>query len=442
MRNTFNKDLFFYLFAIIMTFLLYQRDVGGTETNKFIFLGITVLYALVADYSHLMMATAFLLPLANGLPGNYIFPILCVLIWIKGRKMIHASSIVWVSFALIAVSEIIHIFGFSSQPSIPSYLGYCAAIFLLLVIGGSDVNASDNSKNALAFCIGSAVMLFVILLKFSLMTNVDIYDMESRVGNAGQFYGEERMTLGTNPNNIGLYSIATMTMAFALWYYKKIPIWLFAVLEIVAFVSGVSSFSRTWMLCLVLFGLLYLFLNKGGGRKSSSLVIFILGIVGVYYFFTRYCSSALEMFTDRFSDSSVDTAGARTVLFAEYNKWMFSHGWALLFGTGAQCYKEFTMIFNSTHNALQQIFISYGLPGLFLFLYLLYKSIKKWHVRHEYMVYLPMIVIAFFLQSSQFLNPFYCMFPFIAAYFILKMVKSDSMNNRVNMTNNHTRTLK
>ena len=429
MNKSLRKDIFFYLFALLLTVLLYRRDIGGAGISKYYLLGIAVLYAVIADYRHLLMATSFMLPLACGLPGNYIFPFICVLILIKGRKKLQISRLVWVAFMLVVFSEILHVLLFSDYINIPSYLGYCAAIFLLFMIGGADLDGSDNAKNALAFCIGSTVMLTIILMNFSLVTGNEMTDMSVRIGNASEFSDSDELTLSTNPNNIGLYSIATIAIAFVLWRYKKIPLWVMGVMSILAFMAGVASVSRTWMVSFMLLGVLLVVANKGNAENRGlfSVIVILAAVVGVYMFFTRYSGTALDMFSDRFGGAQVETGGSRTTLFVAYHNWMFSNSWALLVGTGAAPYREVTMLFNSSHNALQQIFVSYGIPGLIFFLYLLFRSLKKWHVAKERMVYVPIIIIAFYLQSGQFLNPHYCMYPFIASFFILKMVKNDSL---------------
>ena len=315
------------------------------DTGKLLFVLLAIVYAIISDYSHLMMGTAFLLPLANGLPGNYIFPLLCVIIVVKGWKKLQVNPLVWFAFTLIIISELLHILLFASAPNVSNYIGYCAAIFLLLVVGGSDDEGSDNSKNALAFCIGSVVMLTVILLNFSMMMESQIQDIGIRVGDTSLFGDEDKMTLGTNPNNIGLYSIATISISFSLWFYKKTPLWSFVILAALAFIAGMSSMSRTWMLSLIVFGFFFLLFNKGKSYIPTIIVIVIA--VGIYLLFERSGSNAVDMFVERFRGSEINTAGSRTILFAAYHNWMFANGWALIFGTGAQTYKEVTMIYDS-----------------------------------------------------------------------------------------------
>lgn len=420
------QNVLFVIFTIALSLLLYMRDINGVDTSKFQLLALVVGYALVADYKHLMMLIAFILPLTNGLPGNYILPILLVLMVIKGRNSKNVPGLVWGAFIVIAVYELMHVFLFAPSFDLPSYVGYCSFLFLMLFVGGTYNSRSDESLNALSFCFGTVVMLTIILLNFNQMVGGELIEGGMRMG-----YGtdEETMTLRTNPNNIGLYSIASISIAFALWYYKKIPVWLLAVVAIPSFIGGVYSLSRTWMLSVALFAVLF-FLMRTGKKKFSSILVLLLAVIGIFYFFTRFNVGALDAFESRFEGDS--TGGSRTTLFAAYHKWMFDNPWALLFGTGALPYKEVTQLFNSTHNAFQQIFVAYGIPGLAFFIYLLVRLLKKWRVPKERMVYVPILVIGFFLQSSQFLNPTYCAYPFIASFFILKMVKKDKYTLQVN----------
>ena len=421
------QEVLFVVFALVLTALLYMRDINGKYTNKFILLGIVVSYALIADYKHLMMLTAFVLPLTSGLPGNYLLPILCILIVAKGGKRTEVPEGVWGLFIAISIFEFSHIAILSSTLDMPQYVGYCSFLFLILFIGGSYDSRSDEAMNALSFCLGTVVMLVIIMMNFHQLVGDSLLEGDVRIGNTNHYLDSDTMTLRTNPNNIGLYSIAAISISSALWYYKKLPVWALALVAIPAFIGGVYSLSRTWMLSVILFGVLFYTMRRRGKRFSSILVI-LIAVLGVVFFFTRVNVSVMDAIETRFEGDI--TAGSRTTLFAAYHEWMFDNPWALLFGTGALPYKEVTQIFNSTHNALQQIFVSYGIPGLFLFFYLLYRFIKKWSIPKERMVFLPLLVIGFFLQSLQFLNPYYCAFPFIGSLFIVKMAKTCGVDGK------------
>lgn len=431
-KNLTQQSVLFVFFTVVIVVLLYMRDINGVETNKYIFVGLVSAYALVADYKHLMMLTAFVLPLTNGMPGNYIMPILCLLMAIKGVNKTKVPTVVWVSFFLFSVYELLHFLTFAPTFEASAYVGYCSFLFLLFFIGGSYDSRSDEAMNALSFCLGVVVMLVIILLNFNQLVGDDFFEGSIRMGNVTKYLNEDKMALRTNPNNIGLYSIASISIAFALWYYKKIPFWALAIIAIPSFIGGVYSLSRTWMLSIALFALLFFVMRRGKLRGSSSFILITVAVIAVFYFFTKMNVSVLDSFNARFGGD--ETAGKRTTYFISYHNWMFETPWALFFGTGALTYKEVTQLFYSTHNAFQQISLAYGIPGLVFFIYLLVSLIKRWRVPGERMVYVPILIIGFFLQSSQFLNPFYCGYPFIASFFVHKMVRKDKIHEKLRKT--------
>ncbi len=425
------QSLLFVLFVFFLSGLLYIRDIGGLDIDKFLLLGIVVVYALLADYTHLIMLTAFVLPLTIGLPGNYILPILCALILIKGGKRMRVPNIIWSVVLLISIYELIHIFIFASSFEIPTFVGYCSFLFLSFFIGCSSDARSDEYKNALSFCIGTVVMLVIIMINFQQLLGENFLEESIRMGNVSAYTNEEKMTLKTNPNNIGLFSIAAISISFALWYYKKIRLLALALIVIPSFVCGVYSVSRTWILAVMLFGILFL-LMRDSRRRFVSILVLLIAILGIYFFFTRFGSLAFDSFEYRFDTDNTEMTGKRTLLFYLYNEWLLLNPWAFLTGTGALPYREVTQVYESTHNSLQQIIVAYGIPGLLFFFYLLYLFLRKWRVPKQRMVYVPIIVVCFFLQTVQFLNPYFCAYPFLASLFVIKMKKKDSLSANTN----------
>lgn len=418
------QKIYFIVVVSSLSAVLYLRDVQGLAVSKFLILGVVVIYALLADYQHLMMMTAFTLPLIPGLPGNYILPILSVLIVFKGREKTKVPRMVFGLLVLVAVYELLHILFLSSTFALSPIIGYISSLFLLFYIGGTVDVEADDSKNALWFCLGTVVLFIILMISFNQFAGADFVESGVRLGDVSELTGDDTMVLGTNPNNIGLYSIAAISISFTLWYYKRITFWILLLIIIPSFLGGVYCVSRTWMLTMVLFVFLFIVMRKGK-RKLSSILVLLVAVLGIYMFFTSVNTSLFEAYTTRFHGDD-GTAGNRTTLFTLYNDWMFSHPWALFCGTGALPYREVTSLFESTHNAMQQVFISYGIPGLLLFCYLLYRCIQKWRVPHEWTVYIPILTIGFFLQSTQFLNPPYCSFPLVASFFILKMFKRET----------------
>jgi hypothetical protein len=113
----------------------------------------------------------------------------------------------------------------------------------------------------------------------------------------------------------------------------------------------------------------------------------------------------------RFEQGNFDTAGNRTLLFKEYSEFMSLHSEYILTGTGAIYYKDIAQCSNSCHNAFQQIYVAYGVLGCVFFISAFFMSIHKRASSCSFMNYVPFIFAIFFIQSIQFLNPFYLMLP-------------------------------
>ena len=146
--------------------------------------------------------------------------------------------------------------------------------------------------------------------------------------------------------------------------------------------------------------------------------------IGVVIFLSNN-ELVLEYFTTRFTEDSNDlaTAGGRTTVFQKYSDYLADNPLSLLFGTGAVYYREATGVGLSTHNAIQQILVSYGLLGLIIFVIALLKNVRRYFNRNNVMTILPLCMTLLFVQTIQFLNPYFLMCPIIVAFYALKMGK-------------------
>ena len=238
-------------------------------------------------------------------------------------------------------------------------------------------------------------------------------------------FNETRMMLTANANTIGYYSIAAISCLLVLQYYKKINSILFLILFAVSFYGGVLSVSRTWAILMIFSVIVYLRFMKHNIVKSL-LLIGVLSI-GVVVFLSQN-ELILEFFTQRFTEDSTNlsTAGGRTIVFQEYNAYLADNPLSLIWGEGAVYYKEASGIASATHNALQQIIVSYGLVGLCIFICAFIRSTKKYFSKKELMAILPLCMMVLFVQTIQILNPYFLMAPIIVAFYALKMGKSQS----------------
>lgn len=188
----------------------------------------------------------------------------------------------------------------------------------------------------------------------------------------------------------------------------------------VSFYCGMFSISRTWAISVILTIIIYSIFQRDN-KKVGYTLLCVIAILGYYYLSKN--PLLLDAFIGRFEGDNIETGGQRTILFAQYNEFLLNHPWNLFFGTSAQLYKEVTGLYHSTHNSLQQIWMSYGIIGFAVIITVYFKALKHNYLKKEYMACMPMLIIVFFLQSIQVLNPHNGMYPIITAFFIMKMIK-------------------
>ena len=406
------------VYIILIATLLYARDIIGISINKNIFIALVILFSMSLKYENLLSLILFTLPLMCGLPGNYFLPIWCIIVvFYQIRKKVFNYSILAFWIVIVLWEIVIYCF-YSFEIPTMNVLGYFSALLLTCVLI-SEKKTIDYSTPVICFCLGCCVLLGAIFLMYSSEPSMMYTDGGVRMG--GDMYTDvAEMTLKTNANNIGYLSSASIACLFTLFYYKKINVTIFIILAGISFYCGMFSISRTWAISVILTIIIYSIFQRDNKKVGNALLCVIV-ILGSYYLSKN--PLILDAFIGRFEGDEIETGGQRTILFAQYNDYLINHPWNLFLGTSAQLYKEVTGLYHSTHNSLQQIWLSYGIVGFVIIMTIFFKTIKKYYCKKEYMACMPMLIILFFLQSIQVLNPHNGMYPIIAAFFVMKMVK-------------------
>ena len=74
----FTKDTLLIFFCTIFTAILYYRDFAYTDFNKMYLVVMVLATAMILDYKHVVYLLCFLFPLSCGIPGNYLYPLMCL----------------------------------------------------------------------------------------------------------------------------------------------------------------------------------------------------------------------------------------------------------------------------------------------------------------------------------------------------------------------------
>lgn len=418
------QNILLICYIFIMTYFLYMRDVNEVNINKFIFALIVILASILSNTSTLIAIILFTIPLMCGLPGNFFLPVWILLIALHFLRNKNRSFLppFWLATFFI-LFEIFHYIWYDFENNYIEVASYYCSLLLIFTLCYSNLKI-DYTRSVLAFCIGCCVLLTIIFMMFIKGGDAAMMvEMSGRMGGDKVYAGDEIMTLRTNPNTIGLFSSTSIACALALFYYKRFHFITLILIVFLCFVCGLFSVSRTWVLVLCLMVILYLFFQ----HKSKWVGYVTVGLLLLsFIFFYLRNPEIVALFLNRFTDSSIQTGGNRTVLFEAYNNFMFDNLIYMLWGTSAQFYKDVTGIFNSTHNGIQQIFICYGIIGVIILLGVYVRLLVRNYTHRQQMAVLPMICVFIFLQTLQSLWPITCLYPIIAAFFVMKIVKQDT----------------
>lgn len=414
------KILLLYIISLVS--LLFFRDVLDYEINKYVFAFLVIAVSVVANYYTLLIIILFTLPLMCGLPGNYFLPIWAFLILYHQISLNSINQLAVLFAIVILIWEFTLHALFSLELPLINFLSYSSSIIILSLLI-TDKSILDFHTPVLAFCLGCCVLLSIIFIVY--MRDPSLLYTDGGVRMGGDAYLEEgEMSLRTNPNNIGYLSTSSIACLLAMFNYRKVRFLPFLLMLSISFVCGMYSISRTWALLVTLSFIIYFMIQK---RNIVANIVVLSIFVLVVALYLSNNEAIINSFTDRFTGDNIETAGDRTVLFSKFNEFLFQHPVNFLFGTSALMYKEVTGIMHSTHNTLQQIWLSYGFLGFSLFVYVYIIQLKKYYVKGQFISCLPMLMIFIFLQTIQFLNPQNGMYPMIAAFFVMKNVKQQPL---------------
>lgn len=378
-------------------------------------------------YEYIAYSIALILPLSFGLSTGYIYLLAILLLVIKGKKYDYRSQLFVLAIILL---EFLHypFYTFNADVQLGSYINYFSSIFFIAFFFNNVDRRVDPNFFALSFCVGTAILTGFIVWHTATLDVSTVLSGNVRIGDEAinDTIDEGTVYLRANANSLAYYSIASISMMVVLMFRKSVNRIFALLLIIVCAFGGLLTISRTWLLSAALMVFLFLLPYR---RKKWSFFIFVLLLILFVYVVQVYLVDVTDRFSARFDSGDMSTGGNRTDLFNEYNKRLFEDAGLLVFGGGAFFYRTVFNIWNSTHNAIQQIFVCYGIVGgVLLIIPFVSKIVKNYNAKRGSFIYIiPMIMCVVFLQTLQILNPWQMMYPLIPAFLIMTMSNEDSI---------------
>lgn len=409
------------VFILIIPILIISRDFFGIPINKFIYVLVCAIAFYFLNYSYMICALTFLLPLLSGLPGNYIIVIAVLILLVHKRLMLKPIQLFFILF--IILGETIHLFGITIL-DIADLIAYFSYIILIIIITLNNKSFFLYKKTIQCFITGIITQLFIIL--FSTLKFVSINEILTqglRFGNVSSITTKSTgIILVNNPNNIAYYCVLSIACLLVLIYRNKSNNIGYYLLILISGVFGFLTASRSFIIVTLILLILYISFNLKFSKKNftqlfSIIIIFIIG----YQLFFNQSYNLLDNVFLRFQES--DKFGGRSLIFQEYNEYMVNNIDAFLVGTGLFPMLDTVKIISAPHNGLQQLFVAYGLIGFILFIILFSLIIMNAKNKNKIsaVYYLPIIVMVTFTQTVQLIAPFELMMPIIIAFCSIRL---------------------
>jgi len=401
--------------------LLILRDILGIGLSKFIFLGFIVGAMAMAQYKSLVYMICFIMPLVCGLPGTYIMPCALVLLILKKGKIELRQFLL---IALITLLELVAAFWYPNLDftSIVQYISFAGVLIFLV----RDDTELDYLLCVRLYLFGTVVLVGLIVVGAIIKAPSNWLRLFAR----GHFrFGDTQsednagMMLSLNANSMAYYSVVGMTCGILLADKETgIRRVFYIALAALCAISGWLSLSRSYLLVAVGCLMLYIF-SKLRTPKQFLTVLFVLVLLFfVGWGYLEENPELLDGFITRMNENDISTGNGRTETFVKYMEVFIRNVRYVFLGAGVTQYQKVIEIRSAMHNGIQQILVCGGLCGFMIYMVVLIEPILQIYNRRKprFAYWMPIISVAVFTQTIQFLNPMMLMLPYIIGVYSLK----------------------
>lgn len=401
------NNTWFYLYLIGLLLLIMLRVLTSVPVPVTLVLLLSFIPAVVGTRSQMLAFAVSCIPLSTAFQYKYAILICIIFYALRSGGKIKLNHIA-LAVAGMMVWELFH--AFMGEFSFMEYLRGFAELLLLAVVAGMDMEKTDRELmyRSLALCtVGVCVTILLIQMKES-GWSLDFVTLAFRFG-AGNVE-MENFNISFNPNRMGFICNLSLSGLLILASHRKLTAGEI-VLAVLLITFGVLTLSRTFLVCLAVVALGFIFSTRGTAQKKLLSVLSVLAAVGVcLVILFLIVPETIEAFVLRFQEK--DLLNGRDTLFSFYNKHIWSSGLYCLFGIGLQDFVGKIRDIYGTgwlicHNGYQQVWVTWGIVGMVLLGYLVYgiwRGAKTRARRISLTQCIPMLLIMVYVVSSQLIS--------------------------------------
>lgn len=382
----------------ILIALLFLRDLVGLPVPSVLFLGLTVIVAVLAEKTDVIAFCFCCIPMLNAFQTKYALW-LCILIYALRFKPKKFAIAPMVPILFLMIWEVVH--GFTGTTSLVQVLrlftelSFCCFV-MALATEDLDFNRIIRAMSAVAVCV-----CVIILLSQLKQYHYQVSTLFSGTFRLGFGVDETRMSVGFNPNYLSYMCLCCIEGLACIVYKHQQRTADFVCITVLG-VFGLLTMSKKFILCTVAFLFLFAFCRK---KKIRTLLGIAVLLVAVWLIFKQGFPSAYEALIARFEYGDLTTG--RADIFAYFHEQLSQDTGLLLFGVGLQDYryKLLTRYMSSIpHNGFQELLVMWGIPGLIafvLFLWLMVRRAKRLNPHIRFINYVPFLIMLLNVQVTQ-----------------------------------------
>lgn len=382
--------------------LLFLRDYVGMEIPASLFLVLVLLIAFFASKTEMISFCVCCIPMLNAFQTKYALIICMVMYFIRFVRSLKIKKAVF-PIILLFIWEIVHGLVTTFAP-VQIIRLFTELIFCTFVMSVSSDDIDFNSMSRLLAFTTICICTIILLSQLkSVGYNVNL--LFSGIFRFGAWTEEDVMSVGFNPNILSLICLSSIECLSIIIYKSEAKLYDYIGISALV-VFGLLTMSKKFIIAGMIFLFLFLFCQKHFMKKIKYfIIIFVLSII-VFFVLSKAFPSVFDMIVSRFNEGDITTG--RTNILAYYNEKLFSDIKLLWFGVGYYDYAvKLSILFHDAsipHNAIQELLVMWGIPGLLFFVIFvinMVKEAKRENQKVQMINYIPFIILLIFCQAAQ-----------------------------------------
>lgn len=393
----------FICFIAVLFMLMVLRDLMHINIPNIIYILFTTCSYIAFSYEESVALTIMMIPLGSGLAANYTIGLGFIVLVVK--KQVYVTKR-WLPFCFLLVYEFLHMV--IPPFVIIDYLRWAICMLMLMQIAYNPIEIVHDVAIVGAFIAAALFMLIDIFAQTAIYSGgFDIFFSGNfRFGTINLFFDTAtNVNSSLNQNTVGELAVVSIAMLCVLFYTKKIRPLLFMVLSGIFTVFGFLCMSRTFVIALGVLIIVYIILLPGNELVQK--IKHILGIIAImiviYNVLIAFFPTTVETTLARFQEA--DVSSGRIEIMEQYNTFMEQSVLRMIFGIGNLNKTAKTGI-HSPHNAIQELYVAWGIAGVFLMFTIIWNMWQVYKYRNyvkknNRIGWLPALVVFVTVQSGQ-----------------------------------------